>query len=110
MPAMEVGRGEFAPLSGLGAEGSEPFAAGSPGKAIFGMKKGNDFCLCFPTASQNRPAERREMRLACTQGRSARSSATRPTFPVARGLVQREPAGPAARTDRAGAQAGDQKE
>jgi len=68
--AFEVGQSHFAFVSDLAAEGYEPFASSSTGKALFGMKKGNTMFLCFSADAQTLQAERRETLLAHMQGRS----------------------------------------
>ena len=68
--AVEVGQSHFAFVSDLAAEGYEPFASSSTGKASFGMKKGNVMYLCFSADAQTLQAERRETLLAYMQGRS----------------------------------------
>lgn len=68
--AFEVGQSHFAFVSDLAAEGYEPFASSSTGKALFGMKKGDTMYLCFSVDAQTLQAERRETLLAHMQGSS----------------------------------------
>ena len=68
--AVEVGRGEFATVSELTAEGFEPFPASGAARALFGMKKGNDMYLCFIADTKPLQKERQETLLAWLDGRS----------------------------------------
>ena len=84
--ALEVGQSHFAFVSELAAEGYEPFASSSTGKALFGMKKGNTMFLCFSADAQTLQAERRETLLAHMQGRS--TDRLMPNIVVACVLIQ----------------------
>ena len=84
--ALEIGQSHFAFVSELAAEGYEPFASSSTGKALFGMKKGNTMFLCFSADAQTLQAERRETLLAHMQGRS--TDRLMPNIVVACVLIQ----------------------
>ena len=68
--AEEVGRGEFASVSELAAEGFEPFPASGVARALFGMKKGSDMYLCFIADTKPLQNERQETLLAWLDGSS----------------------------------------
>lgn len=84
--AMEAGRGDFAFVSELAADGFEPFAASGVAKSLFGMKKGDDMFLCFLADSKTLQVQRQETLLAYIQGRSKERAV--PDIPVVCVLIR----------------------
>ena len=84
--AMETGRGDFAFVSELAADGFEPFAASGVAKSLFGMKKGDDMFLCFLADSKTLQVQRQDVLLAYIQGRS--KERTVPDIPVVCVLIR----------------------
>ena len=76
--AMEAGRGDFAFVSELAADGFEPFAASGVAKSLFGMKKGDDMFLCFLADSKTLQVQRQETCCSPTF-KAARKNAPCPT-------------------------------
>ena len=68
--AVELGRGDFASVSELAAEGFEPFPASGAARALFGMKKGSDMYLCFIADTKPLQKKRQETLLAWLDGSS----------------------------------------
>ena len=68
--AVELGRGDFASVSELAAEGFEPFPASGVARALFGMKKGSDMYLCFIADTKPLQKKRQEALLAWLDGSS----------------------------------------
>ena len=84
--AMKTGRGDFAFVSELEANGFEPIPSSAVTKALFGPKKGTGMYPCFLADSRTRQAERQKTLLAFIQGESTERDM--PDIPVACALFR----------------------
>lgn len=68
--AVEPGRGDFASVSELTAEGFEPFPASGVARTLLGMKRGSDMYPCFIADTKPLRKKRQETLIAWLDGSS----------------------------------------